>query len=150
MILFFDGRRTHSSEVTTCIGLSHGNGQNNLTTNTTRQKPLALLFTAKTREIRAHQTAMQRVIPVTHPRIGRLFDNNLLETKIRIAHAPVLLIRPDHQKALFTGLSESVTVNNSSLTPGLHLWHNLYCEKFPIGVSEHVLLFSEFSLQHTV
>ena len=50
--------------------------------------------------------------------------------------------------ALLTGPAEGIAINNSSLTPVLHMWHNLCCEKFAIGVAKHVLFFGEFSLQH--
>jgi len=55
---------------------------------------------------------------------------------------------PDHQETLFPGAPERLAIDDSGLTPCLHMWHNLIGEKFAIGVSEHALFFGEFSLQH--
>ena len=91
---------------------------------------------------------MQGVVPIPRPGIGRLLDNDLLKAKIGVTHTAVLFVRPDHQEALLPGPAEGFTVDNSSLTPGLHMWHNLCSEKFAIGIAKHVLLFGEFPLQH--
>ncbi len=112
------------------------------------QQALALLLIAEAGQVGADQPTVQRIEPVARAGVVGLLDDDLLEPKISIPHAAVFFIRPDHQEALLPRPAEGCAIDNSSLTPGLHMWHNLRSEKFAIGIAKHVLLFSEFSLQH--
>ena len=148
MIVFLDGGGAHTREVAAGVRLCHGNGEDALATGAFRQQAPALLLVAEAGQVGTHQPAVQRVVPVPDPGVGSFLYDDLLEAKVGIAHAAVLLSRPDHQEALLTGLAKSLAVDNSGLTPGLHMWHNLLGQELAVGVPEHDLLVGKLSLQH--
>ena len=96
VIILLHGCGPHSRQITARIGLSHGDSQYMLAADTFWQQPFTLLLGTKASQIRPHQTAVQRVKPVTHAGIGGFLNNNLLKPKIGIAHTAILFIGPNH------------------------------------------------------
>ena len=138
----------HAGEVGSGIGLGHGDRQDVLAADALGQEARTLLFIAETGEIGSHQATVQVGEPVTGTGVGRFLDDHLVEADIVVPGTAVLLIRPDHQEALFTGPAKGVAIHDAGLTPALHMWHNLGCEELAECLAEHLLFFGKLSGQH--